>query len=467
MSAIKLSELTQMLQNSIENQFGRKLFLVLAETSSLKVYHDRKQVYFNLVEKPQGEGIKAEMSVAGFGKGYQALLDFETQTGRPLADGMEVLVGVMVDYKPAYGLKLILQSIDAQYSVGVIERQRQLNIERLVKENPDAAILRDGVLYTRNKGLRMAAVIKRIAIISTSQAAGFEDFIHGLKQNSFGYNFGFDLYSARVQGEHNADALVNQLLNIYNSDKNYDVVLIMRGGGSATDLLLFDTYAVLRAVARFPIPIITGLGHLRDTTLCDLAAHKALKTPTMVAEHIINYNRSFEEAICQSLEKIKQAMRLTIANAGFQLQSCTQQLSYSSHGFIAKRDTALQSVLAGIKHAARIQIREQEMMLENQQRNIIKAGINRLAHEKLRVAEVQNILKTNASFRLTECRNRLELLFLKLNQSNPSEIFLKGYVQVVQNSSWVKRLGDLEDGEFELIFSDGSARVKLLNKTQK
>ena len=467
MSAIKLSELTQMLQNSIENQFGRKLFLVLAETSSLKIYHDRKQVFFNLVEKPQGQGIKAEMSVSGFGKGYQAILDFEAQTGRPLADGMEVLVGVMVDFKPAYGLKLILQSIDAQYSVGVIERQRQLNIDRLVQENPDAAILRNGVLYTRNKGLRMAAVIKRIAIISTSQAAGFEDFIHGLKQNSFGYNFGFDLYSARVQGEHNADALVNQLLNIYNSDKNYDVVLIMRGGGSATDLLLFDTYAVLRAVARFPIPIITGLGHLRDTTLCDLAAHKALKTPTMVAEHIINYNRSFEEAICQSLEKIKQAMRLTIANAGFQLQSCTQQLSYSSRGFLSKRDTAIQSVLAGIKHAARIQIKEQEMMLENQQRNIIKAGINRLAHEKLRVAEVQNILKTNASFRLTECRNRLELLFLKLNQSNPSEIFLKGYVQVVQNSSWVKRLGDLEDGEFELIFSDGSARVKLLNKTQK
>lgn len=467
MSAIKLSILAQMLQNSIESQFGRKIFLVLAETSSLKVYHDRKQVYFNLVEKPQGEGIKAEMSVAGFGKGYQAILDFETQTGRPLADGMEVLVGVMVDFKPAYGLKLILQSIDAQYSVGVIERQRQLNIDRLVKENPDAAILRNGILYTRNKGLRMAAVIKRIAIISTSQAAGFEDFIDGLRKNTLGYNFGFDLYSARVQGEHNADALVNQLLNIYNSDKNYDVVLIMRGGGSATDLLLFDTYPVLRAVARFPIPVITGLGHLRDTTLCDLAAHTALKTPTMVAEFIINYNRSFEEAICQSFEKIKQSTRLTIANAAFQLQSCAQQLSYSSRGLITKREIALQNVLEGIKHAARIQIKEQDVMLVNHQHNMTKAGMNRIAHEKLRLAEVRNNLKISASFTLTECRNRIELLVLKLNQSNPSEIFLKGYVQAVQNATWIKRLADLEAGEFELIFSDGSARVKLLNKTLK
>jgi exodeoxyribonuclease VII large subunit len=467
MSALKLSELTQMLQNSIESQFGRKLFLVLAETSSLKIYHDRKQVYFNLVEKPQGEGIKAEMSVAGFGKGYQALLDFETQTGRPLADGMEILVGVMVDYKPAYGLKLILQSIDAQYSVGVIERQRQLNIDRLVKENPDAAILRNGVLYTRNKGLRMAAVIKRIAIISTTQAAGFEDFMHGLNKNAFDYKFGFDLYSAKVQGEHNADALVNQLLNIYNSDKNYDVVLIMRGGGSATDLLLFDTYAILRAVARFPIPIITGLGHLRDTTLCDLAAHTALKTPTMVAEFIIQYNRSFEEAICQSFEKIKQTTRLTLANAEFQIQSYTQQLSYSSRGFISKRDAALQSVLSEIRSTARIHIREQEALLVNQRHNIIKAGFNRVANEKLRITEVQNSLKTNTNFKLTACRNQLEQLFLKLNQSNPSEIFLKGYVQVVQNSSWIKRLADLEENEFDLIFADGTARVKLLTKTEK
>jgi exodeoxyribonuclease VII large subunit len=467
MSAIKLSVLAQMLQNSIENQFGRKIFLVLAETSSLKVYHDRKQVYFNLVEKPQGEGIKAEMSVAGFGKGYQAILDFEKQTGRPLANGMQVLVGVTIDFKPAYGLKLMLQSIDAQYSVGVIERQRQLNIDRLVKENPDAAILRGGVLYTRNKGLRMAAVIKRIAVISTTQAAGYEDFIHGLRKNKFGYQFGIDLYSAKVQGEQHADALVNQMLNIYNSDKNYDVLLIMRGGGNATDLLLFDTYSILRAVARFPIPIITGLGHLRDTTLCDLAAHTALKTPTMVAEFIINYNRSFEEAICQSFEKIKQSTRLSLANASFQLQSCTQQLSFSSKGFLAKRDVSLKNVLAGVQHSARIQIKEQEVMLFNQHQNIIKASINRVNREKLRILETQNNLKINANFKLAECRNQLELLFLKVGQSNPAEIFQKGYVQVIENATWIKRLADLKTDEFELIFSDGSARVKILSKTQK
>jgi exodeoxyribonuclease VII large subunit len=467
MSAIKLSVLAQMLQNSIENQFGRKIFLVLAETSSLKVYHDRKQVYFNLVEKPQGEGIKAEMSVAGFGKGYQAILDFEKQTGRPLANGMQVLVGVTIDFKPAYGLKLMLQSIDAQYSVGVIERQRQLNIDRLVKENPDAAILRGGVLYTRNKGLRMAAVIKRIAVISTTQAAGYEDFIHGLRKNKFGYQFGIDLYSAKVQGEQHADALVNQMLNIYNSDKNYDVLLIMRGGGNATDLLLFDTYSILRAVARFPIPIITGLGHLRDTTLCDLAAHTALKTPTMVAEFIINYNRSFEEAICQSFEKIKQSTRLSLANASFQLQSCTQQLSFSSKGFLAKRDVSLKNVLAGVQHSARIQIKEQEVMLFNQHQNIIKGSLNRVNREKLRILETQNNLKINANFKLAECRNQLELLFLKVGQSNPAEIFQKGYVQVIENATWIKRLADLKTDEFELIFSDGSARVKILSKTQK
>jgi exodeoxyribonuclease VII large subunit len=270
-----------------------------------------------------------------------------------------------------------------------------------------------------------------------------------------------------VQGEQHADALVNQMLNIYNSDKNYDVLLIMRGGGNATDLLLFDTYSILRAVARFPIPIITGLGHLRDTTLCDLAAHTALKTPTMVAEFIINYNRSFEEAICQSFEKIKQSTRLSLANASFQLQSCTQQLSFSSKGFLAKRDVSLKNVLAGVQHSARIQIKEQEVMLFNQHQNIIKGSLNRVNREKLRILETQNNLKINANFKLAECRNQLELLFLKVGQSNPAEIFQKGYVQVIENATWIKRLADLKTDEFELIFSDGSARVKILSKTQK
>ena len=147
-------------------------------------------------------------------------------------------------------------------------------------------------------------MIQQIAVVSSKQSAGYEDFMHTLKNNGFGYTFFIDPYFSSVQGESNADEIYNRLIEVFQSRKDYDAVVIIRGGGSEMDFLIFNQYNLGRIVAKFPVPIITGIGHQKNETIVDLMAHTATKTPTKSAEFIIAHNRSFEERLMTIQKKI-------------------------------------------------------------------------------------------------------------------------------------------------------------------
>jgi len=152
-------------------------------------------------------------------------------------------------------------------------------------------------IVTRNKGHMLNPVIQRIAVVSSKQSAGYEDFVHTLSNNGFGYSFFVDPFFASVQGEANAEEIYNRLLDVFHSKKQYDAVVIIRGGGSEMDFLIFNQYNLGKIVAKFPIPIITGIGHQKNETIVDLMAHTSTKTPTKTAEFIIAHNRYFEDSL--------------------------------------------------------------------------------------------------------------------------------------------------------------------------
>jgi exodeoxyribonuclease VII large subunit len=192
-------------------------------------------------------------------------------------------------------MQLVLNDIDINFTMGVLEQQRQATIEKLVADNP-GFIQKMGDRYiTRNNQLSFPKVIQKIALISARNSAGAEDFKHTLGHNTQGYQFEVDDYFTLVQGDNNADQLVANMIAIFNSGKRYDAVVITRGGGAQTDFLMFDNYRIGQAVAKFPIPIITGIGHQKNETIADLMAHTQTKTPTKAAEFIIAHNKTFEE----------------------------------------------------------------------------------------------------------------------------------------------------------------------------
>ncbi len=289
----------------IRKAFQATSFWVIADVTNHTHKQNSNYHYFELVEKDTATNtILAKFSAKAWGAGSKELEAFERITGQRFSDNIQVLVNVTVGFHATYGLQLQLIHIDASFTLGVIEKQRQDTLEKLVLENP-SFIEKIGEEYvTRNKKLPLPRVIQTIAVISSRSSAGLQDFRHTLENNIFNYYFKVDEYYTGVQGEANAAALRDQLIGIYRSNIPYDVVVITRGGGAQTDFLIFDNYLVGQAIAKFPIPVITGIGHQKNTTIADLMAHSPTKTPTRSAELIIAHNRAFEEGLLNFQKRV-------------------------------------------------------------------------------------------------------------------------------------------------------------------
>jgi exodeoxyribonuclease VII large subunit len=253
---------------------------------------------FELIEKVPGtDNLLARFLGRAWGDGAQHIALFESRTGQKFGNNIQVLVRVKVNFHATYGLQLQLTDLDHTFTLGVLEQQRQQTLKKLCRENPQL-IKKDGEDYwTKNKSLQLPGVIQKIAVITGKTSAGWQDFHHSLETNLYSYKFSITSYFTDVQGKDKALAMQNALVDIFQSSTQYDLVVIIRGGGAQPDLLLFDHYLVGRAIARFPVPVFTGIGHQKNITIADMMAHTSLKTPTKVADAIINHNRQFEDQL--------------------------------------------------------------------------------------------------------------------------------------------------------------------------
>ncbi|WP_254070841.1 exodeoxyribonuclease VII large subunit [Pedobacter sp. L105] len=294
--SIRLSELTTQIHDTISGVFGSRTFWVIADVTSHTYKPQSNFHYFELVEKDQSSvKILAKIGARAWGNAAVNISNFEKATGQQFKNDINVLVQVAVQYNPAFGLQLNLLDIDTNFTLGRFEQQRKETLHRLLRDNPAFIRLEGGQYLTRNSALPLNSVLQRIAVISSATSAGYQDFRHTLENNTFGYHFEIDDYFALVQGEGNAKQFLQKLIEVFDSGKKYDALLIIRGGGAQTDFLIFDNYELSRAVAKFPIPVITGIGHQKNETIADLMAHTSTKTPTKAAELLIAHNRNFEE----------------------------------------------------------------------------------------------------------------------------------------------------------------------------
>ncbi|WP_315821970.1 exodeoxyribonuclease VII large subunit [Paraflavitalea speifideaquila] len=296
--ALQLSELSYQIEAALKDRFVGKYYWVVAEVTGHKSQPAKGFHYFDLVEKQPGStGLKARISAVAWTGGGRQIAEFEKITGQRFTDGLQVLIKVAVEFNAVFGLKLTLLDIDAGFTIGQLEQQKQATLLRLVTEC-SSFIRKVGDHYiTANKQLKLPMVLQRIAVVTAQTSAGYQDFHHTLLNNQYGYQFLVDTYFTTVQGETNAGQIKERLLEVFTSGRTYDAVVIIRGGGSPTDFLVFDTFILGQVTAKFPVPIITGIGHQHNETIVDLMAHTPLKTPTKVAEFLIAHNKAFEDRL--------------------------------------------------------------------------------------------------------------------------------------------------------------------------
>ncbi|MET3029207.1 exodeoxyribonuclease VII large subunit [Flavobacterium sp. UW10123] len=452
---IRLSQLTDKIQDSINSGFRSRTYWVVADITNHSFKADKKIHYFELVEKSENSSvITAKILGKAWGGGALRIIDFEITTGQRFSNNLHVLVQVSVDYHPLYGLSVNLLDIDANFMLGILEQQRNATLQRLVKEND--FIHKEGDGYsTLNSRLKLAAVIQRVAVISSSSSAGNEDFRHTMQHNDFGYVFQIDDYHTVVQGDNNARLFLNKLIEVYNTGIPYDAIVITRGGGSQSDFLIFDNYIIGRAVAKFPIPIITGIGHQKNVSITDLMAHTHTKTPTKAAEFIIAHNRSFE----QSILSLKRA--IAIKSQQLFLQHYRQLNAMKSSVLLSAGELAA-------NHRRQLE-REREKLIGNSkaalhasQKKLLMAAHQTLQYPKILLLErkaglqqLKNTLKTASNSYLRRQELTLSHHQKSIKMMSPQNILKKGYAIVKLNDQIVSSGGGIKKGDaIEVILHD-------------
>ena len=273
--SLTLLDLQRMVRATLESRFRDPLW-ISAEISELKVNRSG-HCYLNLVEKGASDGApRAEARAVIWKSAYTPMASmFEAATGATLRAGLRVLVRVVVSYHEVYGFSLQIIDLDPRYTLGEVERRRRETIARLQQ---------DGV-WDMNRELTLPRPVLRIAIVSSDTAAGYQDFMNELCRNA--YRFETTLFRSLMQGDAAEESIVAALTAIAAREDEFDVVAIIRGGGSTSDLALFDSYLIASYVAQFPLPIFSGIGHDKDVSVVDMVAHTSLKTPTAVATKLV------------------------------------------------------------------------------------------------------------------------------------------------------------------------------------
>ncbi|MEY3322888.1 MAG: hypothetical protein RLZZ417_2471 [Bacteroidota bacterium] len=348
-----LLELGTLIRRVISLNFEDKIW-VKAEIASCKVV--RGNAYLDLIEKEEGNSDKviAQQSAVIWQNIFQQLNQKLTEPLLAFLEaGREVLILVQVDYNARYGLKLVIEDIDPAYTLGKMFQKRQ-ELERLIYAEK---------LNEPNKNIKLPVVIQKIAILSNKQAAGYQDFIHQLYHNTSGYTFSVQLFPISLQGNLVEETVITQLQQISLSNETFDVVLILRGGGSKLDLSGFDSIEICRSVSSFPIKILTGIGHEIDETLVDLVAGISLKTPTAVAEYILQHNQSFEYSIQQMVLNINSSAKNKIQQSNLNLLRFQHELSLRPMRIIDRTHTKLEHIQKYLPNLIRNRLKKEEVKL--------------------------------------------------------------------------------------------------------
>ena len=336
---IDLFELQTSLKEGIESLFPNRIW-VKAEVSALKA-RNGGHCYMELSQS-DGKGLIAKTNAVIWSSRYRFLAPyFESVAGSPLQEGMTVLVQVQVNYSQLYGFTLVVNDIDPEFSLGVKEQERQRTIERLREEG----------LMGLQKELQLPLLPYSLAVISAEDAAGYRDFIRHLEDNQYGFKVNPVLFPAQMQGADCPSSIIAAMDEVIADGCNWDAVLILRGGGARLDLACYDDYDLSAVIAQYPLPVLTAVGHDQDFHVCDMVAHEYLKTPTALADYILDMYMAEDERLSSCETRIRQALSGRLYREELVLDSLASRIRGGFALKIAAMEAALQTLQTRIEAA--------------------------------------------------------------------------------------------------------------------
>lgn len=338
---ISLLQLQERIKKGIEGVVPYAVW-VTAEIGEIN-NHPSGHCYLDLIDYKEGErGVAAKARGVIWSSAYRMLKPyFQSCAGVPLSKGLNVLLKVQTSFSSVYGLSLNILDIDPSFTVGELEMRRQQTIKRL----------RDEGCMDMNSQLELAALPRRIAVVSSPSAAGYRDFMNHLHNNEYGFRFISEIFPAQMQGEDAPGSIIAALDAIAARGSDFDVVAILRGGGAAMDLVCFDDYELAVNIAQFPLPVITGIGHDHDYHIADMVAHTWLKTPTAVADFFVDVFMQQEQYLMHLFQRISLTLTQKISTERHRLLNIQKSLELGAANLVARRRQLLEMLKLRIQAA--------------------------------------------------------------------------------------------------------------------
>lgn len=370
--SFSLSELNVYVRDAIQQALPETYWL-RAETSDVR-RNRNGHCYLEFIEKNVlTDSIIAKARGVIWSNVFEMLSQyFEKETGQQFTTGLNVLVRVSIEFHELYGYSLTVVDIDPSFTIGEIARNRQIVINKLEQE---------GVL-TLNKELILPEITNSIAVISSPTAAGYEDFIHQLNKNRQGFKFYTKLFPAIMQGDRSEASIITALESIFMHKEHFDAVAIIRGGGASADLNCFDSYLLANNIAQFPLPVISGIGHERDVTVADVVSHTRAKTPTAVAEFIIEHMSVTATELINLQDRIISVSENVILKEKNDLVLASKEVVHGAKMLLQRGHAAVDKYSTNIKHHIKQSLQSHYNYLENREQyikmaspdNILKRG---------------------------------------------------------------------------------------------
>lgn len=279
--ALSLLQLNALVRDAISAAAGIHDVWITAETSDVR--QSGPHCYLQLIQKDEQGATVARISANIWGNVWTSVSrKFAVATGSALGSGIRIMLRGSVSFHPYHGIALTITDIDPSYTIGDAERRLRELRQKLTQEG----------LIGLNRSVPWGDMPQRIAVISAPGAAGYGDFSHQLSHNEAHLRFTTGLFPAVMQGQNTSTTVISALKDVIAERIRWDCVVIIRGGGSTSDLDAFNDYALAATVARCPLPVIVGIGHERDHTILDEVAKVSTKTPTAAAEWLIAKGKS-------------------------------------------------------------------------------------------------------------------------------------------------------------------------------
>lgn len=405
-----LLEVTKSIQKTLADRY-KSLYWIKAEMNKLNHYKHSGHCYPELVEKKEGK-ILAEIRSILWKSDFERInSSFIKLLNEPLRDGITILFQAGISYDPLHGLSLRIVDIDPTFVLGELEREKKESILKLQQED----------LFDANKRLPFPIIPKRLAIISVETSKGLSDFYKIINNNPWGYKIETTLYPALLQGDKSIPSIIKQLAVIAERTDAYDAVAIIRGGGGEVGLSSYNNYHLAKAIAIFPIPVLTGIGHSTNETVSEMVAYKNAITPSELADFLIQKFHNFSLPLDQLQEQLIFLSKNKFSQEGIKLQEFAQALSWYSK--------------------------------------------NRLQQEKHNINILSQRLQLFSQHFLKEQNASLENIARLIKMADPSQLLKRGFSITRVNGKAVQSISDVQIGDnIETILIDGKIQSQVTSK---